>query len=301
MSDRRDLMDSFLADAGMARWTRQTLAGDASTRRYTRLSHNGQSAIAMDAPPETGEDTRAFAQIGGYLSDLGPQHFAQWLDAHPQDSRQLYRAAADILVRLHQERPDFTLPELTPAVGGEMIALLNPFYADRPVDDLVGAMIGAMQELAPVADTIALRDFHAENLIWRPDRRGPAWVGLLDFQDALIAPAGYDLASLLRDARRDVAADIVSGTAAYFAEQTKPGNDFAAQLACLGAQRNLRILGVFARLAKTRNKPRYLALLPRVWSNLMLDLTHPALGRLRQEVIATLPEPDATHLARLHP
>jgi aminoglycoside/choline kinase family phosphotransferase len=152
-------------------------------------------------------------------------------------------------------------------------------------------MTAALSACAPVADRLALRDFHAENLIWRPALAGAARVGLLDFQDAFIAPAGYDLVSLLRDARRDVDPKLVQDMIARFTAGTDVGPDFPAQFACLGAQRNLRILGVFARLAKQAGKTRYLTLIPRVWRNLMLDLAHPALADLRAVVHDLLPPP----------
>jgi Predicted phosphotransferase related to Ser/Thr protein kinases len=151
----------------------------------------------------------------------------------------------------------------------------------------------------PTPDTLALRDYHAENLIWRPDLDGLARVGLLDFQDAFVAPLGYDLASLLRDARRDVPDDICAAMVAHFMAATGAGAEFPAQLACLGAQRNLRILGVFARLATEMGKTRYIPMIPRVWAQLQKDLAHPALSDLRDVVADLLPPPDAALLARL--
>jgi len=159
------------------------------------------------------------------------------------------------------------------------------------------AMRDAMARLAPTADRLALRDFHAENLIWRPERQGNARFGLLDFQDAFIAPAGYDLISLLRDARRDVPPALHDAMIARFSAATGlDAGPLAAQLACLGVQRNLRILGVFARLARERGKTRYIAMLPRIWAHLKADLAHPALGDLRTVLTPILPDPDAARL-----
>ena len=160
-------------------------------------------------------------------------------------------------------------------------------------------MTNVMATLAPEPDTLALRDFHAENLIWRPEHVGTDRVGLLDFQDAVLAPAGYDLASLIRDVRRDVSPQLAEDVTSYFEDHAKPGPDFRAQLACLGAQRNLRILAVFARLAKVHGKRRYLDLMPRVWNNLMLDLQHPSLINLQTAVRDVLPAPDNTYLDKL--
>lgn len=321
MTDRAALIDRFLARSDWAGWQRAALAGDASARRYLRLTQDHHSVILMDAPPENGEDTRPFAQMADWLvsvglcpprvlahdadsgimvlSDLGTDDFARWLSRRPDDTGPLYTAAVDVLAHLHRQTTDLALPRMTPQVAGDMIAITGEFYAGAEVADLIAEVRIYFETHAPHADTLALRDFHAENLIWRPDRTGLARVGLLDFQDAFIAPAGYDLASLLRDVRRDVDTGLAERMTEYFMQATGAGPAFRVQLACLGAQRNLRILGVFARLAKTRGKPQYIDLIPRVWDNLMRDLAHPALAGLRTATLDCLPIPDADHLQRL--
>ena len=318
---RSALVDQFLSATVWADWTRQPIAGDASARRYARLCYGDTSVILMDADPANGEDTRPFADIASVLtkeglcppailahdsvaglmviSDLGADDFAAWLRHKPDEARVLYRAAVDVLVSLHKRPTPLTLTELTSAVAGEMIAILNPYYTDQSIADLVIEMTNVMAALAPEPDTLALRDFHAENLIWRPEHVGTDRVGLLDFQDAVLAPAGYDLASLIRDVRRDVSPQLAEDVTSYFEDHAKPGPDFRAQLACLGAQRNLRILAVFARLAKVHGKRRYLDLMPRVWNNLMLDLQHPSLINLQTAVRDVLPAPDNTYLDKL--
>jgi aminoglycoside/choline kinase family phosphotransferase len=160
-------------------------------------------------------------------------------------------------------------------------------------------MENALANFAPDPTTLALRDYHAENLIWRPEHKGARRVGLLDFQDAFVAPAGYDLASLLRDARRDVASSVANETIDYFATRTKAGPEFRTGLACLGVQRNLRILGVFARLATTMGKPRYLAFMPRVWGHILQDIENPNLTNLKQAVMDTVPAPTPSYLKGL--
>ncbi len=321
MTDRKAMIDQFLQASDWAGWTRQPLAGDASARRYERLTSKDDSIILMDADPANGEDTRPFASIADYLSnhglcppailahdtdaglmiisDLGQDDFAKWLRHNPQDSGTLYQAATDVLLALHKQQATMDLQQLTPAIGGNMVSILHPYYTTNPIDDLIQQTTEALTNLAPDADTLALRDYHAENLIWRPTKQGNNRVGLLDFQDAIMAPAGYDLASLIRDARRDVEPKLAEDIITYFQERAGTGPGFRAQLACLGAQRNLRILGVFARLAKTRQKPHYIDLIPRVWKNLVIDLQNPALKTLREAVQDALPLPDTNHLAKL--
>ncbi len=320
MSDRNHAIATFLAQTGHDSWQRQPIAADASGRRYLRLTDGADTLILMDAPPEAGENVTPFVDIAKFLadaglfppailaqdahagllllSDLGRDSVAQWLDRHPGEALPLYRASVDVLVHLATVTPP-KLAQLTPAVAGEMVAITGPHYAQRPVPDLVAAVTRAMAALAPTPDRLALRDYHAENLIWRPERDGLARVGLLDFQDAFVAPLGYDLASLMRDARRDVPDDICTAMVAHFMAATGAGADFPAQLACLGAQRNLRILGVFARLATEMGKTRYIPMIPRVWAQVQKDLAHPALADLRDVVADLLPPPDAALLARL--
>ncbi|MFQ1700282.1 aminoglycoside phosphotransferase family protein [Loktanella agnita] len=321
MSDRSDFVDDFIAGSAWADWQRHPLAGDASSRRYERLSSGSQSVILMDAPDDAPKGIRRFADMVAVLeqqglfppsvlahstdtgimvlSDLGPLHFAAWLVKRPADEHDLYSAAIDVLARLHEVRAPELLSRITPDVAAQMVEISGTYYAECDVSDLAGEMKLAMATYAPVAETLALRDFHAENLIWRPSEKGMKRVGLLDFQDAFIAPAGYDLISLLRDARRDVPPEIVEMMITRFIEQTGSGPEMRAQLACLGAQRNLRILGVFGRLAREMGKRSYVDLLPRVWYNLMCDLDHPALANLRQATLETLPPPTDDLLHRL--
>lgn len=320
MSDRDLAITGFLSRTAHERWTRQIIAADASSRRYLRLTAGTKTVILMDAPPETGENIAPFVEIANclaraglhppailaqdrqagllLLSDLGRDSVAKWLDQHPTEALPVYRASTDVLIHLVKLPPP-ALTRLTPQVAGEMVAITGTHYAQRPLPDLVAAVTRAMQALAPTPDTLALRDYHAENLVWRPDLDGLARVGLLDFQDAFVAPLGYDLASLLRDARRDVPDDICAAMVAHFMAATGAGAEFPAQLACLGAQRNLRILGVFARLATEMGKTRYIPMIPRVWAQLQKDLAHPALSDLRDVVADLLPPPDAAVLARL--
>jgi hypothetical protein len=131
------------------------------------------------------------------------------------------------------------------------------------------------------------RDYHAQNLMWLPARAGVARVGMIDFQDALAGHPAYDLISLLEDARREVSpamSDFM--TALYLARAHAAGlaadeHAFRAAAAILAAQRNAKIIGIFARLWLRDKKPRYLAFLPRVWGYMQRDLTHPALAPLK--------------------
>lgn len=302
----------LLAGTGWAGWQATPLAGDASSRRYLRLTGPDRATAILMQTPEPPDD---FVRIGRHLSsiglcppqvlwqdraaglllieDLGPCHFARWLTMHPGDEAALFRAAVEVLAVVQRHPAPPGLPALTPAHAAAMIAPLTDWYAPGadPVP-LIAALERALTRHAPVAGCLSLRDFHAENLIWRPDRTGTDRVGLLDFQDAVLAPPEYDLVSLLRDARRDAADKVCKAMIDHFAGLT--GRDPAqtrAALACLGVQRNLRIIGIFARLAKRDGKSRYLDLLPRVWAHLQHDLSHPAMAEMQGLVLARIPPP----------
>ncbi|MBV8166618.1 MAG: phosphotransferase, partial [Alphaproteobacteria bacterium] len=141
-----------------------------------------------------------------------------------------------------------------------------------------------------VPETLVLRDYHVDNLMMI-DRPGLSGVGLLDFQDALRGPAAYDLVSLIYDARRDIAPTLAQRMLARYAAAF-PALDpqsFAAACAVLSAQRNLKIIGIFTRLAARDGKHGYLAHLPRVWRLLENDVRHPALSGFRAWLDANVP------------
>ncbi len=297
------------------------IAGDASARQYARLVQ--PPAILMTDPSG---DTFRFAQIASTLanaglcppkiyahdpdqglmiiSDLGQTDFAQHLTQNPNDEPALYKAATDVLCHLHDKNITVDVPKMTHKAAADMIGLAAEFYANDPTKTapLCDAMLDALISHVGPSLHLALRDYHAENLIWRPNETGTDRVGLLDFQDACMAPLGYDLMSLIRDARRDVDDTVSKAVTQQFCDHVgRDVTEMSAHLACVGAQRNLRILGIFARLASHGGKPHYLQFIPRVWRYLMQDLSHPALGKLNKTVMAILPPPDAPTLQRLSP
>ena len=228
MSDRDAVINQALAGTPWANWQRANIAGDASARRYLRLSSGDASVVVMDAPPATCRDTERFVHLANVLeqarlcaprilhadlgagilvlTDLGHGDFAAHLRKSPNDEALLYAAAVGVLLRLEGVETDLDLIRMTPEHSAQMLEPLGTFYVRGDITNVQQQMTLALQQHAAVADTLALRDYHAENLIWRADQSGIDRVGVLDFQDAFLAPAGYDFASLTRDARRDVSA-----------------------------------------------------------------------------------------------
>ena len=140
-----------------------------------------------------------------------------------------------------------------------------------------------------------LRDFHSPNLHWLASRRGMRRLGLLDFQDAVIGPPAYDVASLLQDARVDLSEDTELRCIALYARlraSADPGfdiNAFSAAYAKMGAQRATKILGIFTRLDRRDGKPQYLRRLPSIERTLAKNLAHPELLPIRRWFETCLP------------
>lgn len=326
MADREPLIDSFLAKSKWATASRAPLAGDASNRRYLRLHLNGETAVLMDAPPEKGEDVRPFISITEklraaglsapkilehdeahgllLLEDLGDALFARVVKQSPELEKPLYKAATDVLLALHERPADPELAPYSPEIMTTMAALAYRWYLrglDRPFEEAATTFEAAfrplLEDIVPDADVLIQRDYHAENLLWLPDREGVARVGLLDFQDAMAGHRAYDLVSLLQDARRDVSPELeIEMLDRYVTSSEQSRDTFDAAYHLLGAQRNLRIIGVFARLSMHFAKPHYVDFIPRVWDYLLRDLDHPALAPVQSFILDTLPEPTRPNL-----
>lgn len=319
MSDRNQLSHLFLSRAGWGDAVRTKLAGDASFRKYERLRRGEDRAVLMDAPPPH-EDVRPFLRIGhellshGYsaprilaedvehgfllLEDLGDDLYARLL-GRGADEYMLYEAAIDFLLDLHRHPAAAGLAGYDEGRLIDEVALFSDWYlpalTGMPTSEVLRAEFRDLwHALAPEVTqpprVLVLRDFHAENLLWLPDRAGAARVGLLDFQDAVAGHCAYDLVSLLEDARRDVAPELAEAMLRrYIAGSGHDAETFRRAYAILGAQRNLRIVGIFTRLWKRDGKPHYQAFMPRMWTLLERDLGHPALAELRAWIDRVVP------------
>jgi tRNA threonylcarbamoyl adenosine modification protein YjeE len=319
------------------------LQGDASARRYARITTSAGSRVLMDSPrrpdgppvrhglpysriAHLAEDVRPFVAIADALraaglstptilaadlargllliEDFGDRVFGTELAAGASQ-RELWKAATEALVELRSLRTEaaFPLPDGTsyrpPNYDADALAIETELLVDwlwplvkgspapaevrREFADIWSGLIATVLAEPPA---LVLRDYHSPNLMWLPEREGTRRVGLLDFQDAVIGSAAYDLVSLLQDARLDVPAEIERELFALYVARVRarePGFEaaaFTAAYAILGVQRNTKILGIFARLAMRDGKPRYLGHLPRIWGYLGRGLEHDALAPL---------------------
>jgi aminoglycoside/choline kinase family phosphotransferase len=252
----------------------------------------------LSAPVILAHDIEAGLAI---LEDLGDGLYAT-LIAEDQDERPLYEAAVDVQIALHAETP----PDVLTAPGGVTWPLLTydtlalkiatdtfldwwPKFAGMPA--FSAAAVADWDALwAPVwvrgeagATVFTHRDYHAQNLVWLPQRDGAARVGLLDFQDALRAHPAWDLTHLLQDARRDVSPETETAMLERYVA-ARPDMDreaFLADYRALAASNAARILGrVFARQALL-GRPHYEAFMPRTWRYLERNLRDPALAGLK--------------------
>jgi tRNA threonylcarbamoyl adenosine modification protein YjeE len=253
----------------------------------------------------------------GFLitEDFGVQGFIEGEPPHPIAER--YEAAVDMLSALHWKKlPDVLplAPQITYAIPPfdvdammiEIGLMLEWYLPDRGAappstarDEFVTQWRGLLGQTAAMPKTWVLRDFHSPNLIWLDGRPGTAKVGVIDFQDAVLGPAAYDLVSLLQDARIDIPEQLELTLltryikARHAADNTFDPAGFAESYAIMSAQRNTRLLGTFARLNRRDGKPQYLRHQPRIWTYLTRSLAHPVLSGLRGWYDTQVPPPTA--------
>lgn len=293
---------------------------DASEADRLRLGYNAMARLA-------GPDCRPFAAVADYLrtnglsapeivahdfdagflliEDLGHGRFADLILAGHAELP-FYETAIDALAHLHRNAAPKTLAVPgggekhllaydTLAMEAEVRLLIDWFYpaasgqkiSAEAEAEFTQSWRKALSLLKVTRPVIVLRDYHAENLMWLPDRPGVARAGQLDFQDALAGSPAYDLISLTEDARREVSVELADAmTARYIQRRLTDDRQFDEEAfrfaaALLAAQRNTKIVGIFARLWKRDGKPRYTQFLPRMWRYLERDLSHGALGDLK--------------------
>ncbi len=276
-------------------------SADASFRRYFRVTHRGQTSIAMDAPPDK-EDMEPYIRVAGMLVDVGVNaprilhrdsaqgfllnsdlgahtYLAELADRSRAD--RLYADAMTALVRI-QSRGDHharTLPPYDATVLRREMALFPEWFCGRHLGLTLAADETAM--LDAMFDVLAAealrqprvfvhRDYHSRNLMVGDGGRYGENPGILDFQDALYGPITYDLVSLLRDCYIEWPAQRVRTWVAQFRDEASAAglavgasvDEFQRWFDLMGVQRHLKVLGIFARLFHRDGKSGYLKDLP---------------------------------------
>jgi hypothetical protein len=245
------------------------------------------------------------------IEDLGDERVVEGEPPAPIEER--YETAVDALLALHDQALPDRLP-VAPHLEYQIpyydleallieAELILDWYLPRlgaPVTHEAREAFRALwgEALIPALDappTWVLRDFHSPNLMWLPGRKGLARLGILDFQDAVLGPPAYDLASLLQDARVDVPEATELALLSRYLRRRRAvdrgfdGAQFIGIYVTLAAQRASKILGIFARLDARDGKPQYLRHMPRIWGYLRRSLAHPALAPLNDWYGAHIP------------
>ena len=265
-------------------------SADASFRRYFRIHFAGGTRILMDAPPER-ENCRPFVTVAGMLrdagvnapavhaqdleqgflllDDLGDSSYLRVLDDTNADA--LYDDAIETLLRMQCGMPASSVPPYDDALVASELSLFGDWFLARHLGvvlsndarRILNAACGWLRrEFQAQPRVFVHRDSHSRNLM-RLDRGSP---GVLDFQDAVAGPAVYDLVSLLRDvyvewpaSRVDAWVDAYHGRAiARDLPVARERDVFVRHLDIVGAQRHLKIAGIFCRLYHRDGKTGYL-------------------------------------------
>lgn len=252
--------------------------------------------LGLSAPVIYGADCEAGYAV---IEDLGDSLYANII---PQGGSEiaLYEEAARVLAHVHNTAPPARLEgaggaswpildydALALEVNADLFVEWLPRAADVRIDDAARARWERIRDSLIVKAlgfprAFTIRDYHAENLLWLPEREGLARVGLLDFQDAVRGWRAWDFAMLLHDARRDVSQPAADAAIRAYLDATGASEaEFQRELAVLGAINAMRILGIFSRLAGRDGKQRYLAFMPREWGHLARTLEHPSLAEAK--------------------
>ena len=317
MGDRDALISRFLTEAGWSAAKRVRIAGDLSARRYFRLKGaGGETVVLMDADPKLDPSTPRFVQVTNWLraanlsapdilasaaddgllllEDFGDTKVSDAIKSEPDLRSGIYTLTLELIDRV-QERPLDGLHTPSPQELVNLTRLADDYYPHidqarlKPFRALLETVLAEILSEPPA---VSLRDFHADNLIWLPNRAGFRRLGILDYQDAFLTHPVYDVVSLLTDARTDIEPEFRTRMIREYAQRS--GRNLAEvsrAFAAFSAQRNLRILGIFARSASRDGKSVHLPKLPRVYGYLIEALRHPVFASVAQDAIAAIPPP----------
>ncbi len=310
-----DAVTSFLDSQGWGDAALQPVAGDLSQRSYFRLSAHGRTAMLMDARDDRASvppflKMTAWLRQAGIsapeilgadagnalllLEDLGPAPASGLMpDRAAQEA--FLDACVDVLLTIRNTAPP---PLRRPGAGTlcDWTRIADEHYPGADpgaLDEFRGALKDILARVLADGRSVALRDFHADNLMPLPRRKGVARLGVLDYQDAFLTHPVYDLVSLLTDARNELPPAARARCVERYAAASGDGPArLRAAFAAFSVQRNLRILGIFHRAARDLGKARHLPRVPRVYRHIMEAAEHESFRDSRAILLAGLPPPD---------
>lgn len=288
---------------------------------YSQIAHLAEDISAFVAVDRAlidrglrAPEIRAFDLDHGLilLEDLGE---AGIVDAEGNAIEARYLRAMEFLCEVHRqpwpsvlpvnETADHELPFYDAQAIAIEVSLLLEWYLPRQIgrpatpgetERFHTLWAEYSQMISDFEQTLVLRDFHSPNVLWQSEAEGIEQVAVIDFQDALLGPSAYDVASLAQDARISVPHDLEERLVAHYIAcriKQEPGFDaeeFKTTYAIMAAQRATKILGIFVRLDERDGKPGYLVHLPQIRDYLDRSLRHPAMAPYKQFLADVIPQ-----------
>ena len=322
---RQLLLIEFLKHSGISYLKVLPLADDCSFRKYYRVQTKTSNLVVMDAPPDK-EEVKAFIQISDLLNalgfsapkildkdvrngfllleDFGNETYTKALSNSDRENN-LYGNAIDVLIEIHnlknlEERVNLPFydqkklqNELSLFIHWYLEGRLRLAISEKEKKRFFKAWRQCFTHIETSRSVLVLRDYHVDNLMVLAERDGVRRCGLLDFQDAVVGPASYDLVSLLQDSRRDIGDGITSLMLdRYFdgVEGVDNRNNFMTSYYILGTQRALKVFGIFTRQDILYRNSKYLFHIPRLWRYTLANLQFEALGEIRAWLDKNVPQ-----------
>lgn len=319
---RSEDRDDFLKKKKYHLYEQFPITGDASRKKFTRLQKGKQSVIFLDACPLSGENPLAIAattellqkndiavpaileadlDLGFFIiEDLGEKHLKHYLEVHDKEEV-LYRDAVHILQKIQNipvaekiayQDTQYHVKEysLNKLISEARIFTQwhFPKIMGRPIpsvayDEFDSILRGLLTPIVEKNSVYTLLDYHADNIMIAENDKKIS-LNLIDFQDMHIGHPAYDMVSMLQDVRRTVSKNTQEK---LLAEYTKDYSDeekesFKRAYLILGAQRLIKILGIFARLWVRDQKDQYISYVPYCWQLLEDNLSYPELYPLKE-------------------
>ncbi len=301
MDNRQQQLETWLSTAlKSAKFTLTTASADASFRRYFRVHVADKTLIAMDAPP-THESCAPFVQVAQLLAEAGlnaPKVLAQDLaqgflllsdlgddtylsKLNDKTAPELYKNATDALIKMQGISVTGDLPNYDAAMLGREMQLFPDWYVTQhlkttltPEQQVVlnNTFKLLSENILAQGQVFVHRDYHSRNLMLTAENNP----GILDFQDAVYGAISYDLVSLLKDAYIGWDEEqVIDWAVRYWQPAKKAGlpipddfSEFYRDFEWMGAQRHIKVLGIFARLSHRDGKHSYLNDMPIVMAYL---------------------------------
>ncbi len=324
LADREKLKSQFLKRLNLDNYSVVPIVADASYRKYYRIAQGDSSFIVMDSVPFY-ENNEAFVKLAKHLiaqsfsapniynydaengfliiEDFGDISFNKLLTNVSKYSsykgvEEVYKNLIDSLISLHKSEKPSDLDHYSDDILLQELRMFTDWYVpvvsgnalnQNQIDSYLTIWKSILKFARVFEEVLVLRDFHVDNLLYLEKNEGLKKIGIIDFQDALIGSPIYDIVSLLEDARSDVQQKTREEAVNYYLEQNPfvPRKDFLAVYNILGAQRNSRILGLFAKKA-IEGDSRYMKYVPRVKGYLDNNLNHPLLAPLKSWISKNL-------------